>query len=85
MRPQRPPFRLFHRHIQRGKDDHSFRQAGDDAESGAPMQYPSTESDSAPAESEGAPAESEGAEKSGTARLGRGSLSVAFVPVSITI
>ena len=32
------------------------------------------ESDSAPADSEGAPAESEGAEKSGTARLGRGSL-----------
>jgi ABC-type nitrate/sulfonate/bicarbonate transport system substrate-binding protein len=43
------------------------------------------ESDSAPAESEGAPAASEGGEKSGTARLGRGSLSIAFVPTEITI
>ncbi|HEX7172605.1 MAG TPA: ABC transporter substrate-binding protein [Candidatus Limnocylindria bacterium] len=39
----------------------------------------------APAESEGAPPASEGETKSGTARLGRGSLSVAFVPTEMTI
>ena len=40
---------------------------------------------STPAASDGAPAASEGGTKSGTARLGRGSLSVAFVATEMTI
>ncbi len=39
----------------------------------------------APAASDGEPAASEGGTKSGTARLGRGTLSVAFIPTELTI